>query len=116
MDSFEYKRGNTMYKFLYFIILSVISFTLVFSQAKQCCKNKVNKGKVSCKFNQANIYDKGDKIEAGKGIQLANTTGTQYPINGSVISVDQKRCGTCINNAPWWKFWAKKKNCCNTKT
>ena len=40
-----------MKRFIYFIILA-ISFTLVFSQGKPCCKNK--KAKAACKLNQAN--------------------------------------------------------------
>ena len=32
-----------------------MSFTLVFSQGKPCCKNKSGKGKLSCKINHAQI-------------------------------------------------------------
>ena len=48
-----------------YLLVMVMSVTLIFSQGKPCCKNKAGKGKVSCKFNKANI-------EANKEINLAN--------------------------------------------
>ena len=103
-----------------------MSFTLVFSQGKPCCKNKSGKNKVSCKFNQAKIGAKGDGFVADGGIQQISNTGVQCPnkpgCTGCTCSKSdltnstyQKKCDSCTN-AKWWKFWAKKKNCCSTKS
>ena len=97
----------------YFIILAM-SITLVFSQGKPCCKNKIGKGKVSCKFNQANIDIKKDGIITDEWAQSTGKTGVQCPNSANINSIDLKKCSGC-KSTPWWKFWAKKKNCCNTK-
>ena len=102
-----------------------MSFTLVFSQGKPCCKNKSGKSKVSCKFNQAKIDAESNGVEAVEGslvpsnamMQCPNKpgcTGCKCSKNAMTTSTDQK-CDSCTN-AKWWKFWAKQKNCCNTKT
>ena len=103
-----------------------MSFTLVFSQGKKpCCKNKSGKSKVSCKFNQAKIDAESNDIEAIEGslvpsnaiMQCPNKpgcTGCKCSKNVTTNSTDQKKCSGC-KSSPWWKFWAKKNNCCNTK-
>ena len=90
-----------------------MSITLVFTQGKPCCKNKKSKGKVSCKFNKANI-EANKEINAGDKIQLSNTS-TKYALDGKNTSIDKKGCSSCTK-APWWKIWEKKKGCCNTST
>ena len=103
-----------------------MSFTLVFSQGKSCCKNKSGKGKVSCKFNRAKIDVNKDGITSTDVVQTTEKAGIQCPNkpgctgckcskNITTSSADQKKCASCAN-AKWWKFWEKKKNCCNTKT
>ena len=91
-----------MKKVIYFTILAM-SLTLVFSQGKPCCKKKAGKGKVACKFNQANIdANKVDNIVVD---------GTQT----IAAAIDNKNCANCTK-APWWKLWGKKKGCCNTNS
>ena len=100
-----------------------MSFTLVFSQGKPCCKNKSGKNKVSCKFNQAKIDAKGNGAVVAEGSLITSSAGVQCPnkpgckCSKSVLtnSTDQKKCASCANTK-WWKFWAKKKNCCSTKS
>ena len=95
-----------MKRFVYFIILAM-SLTFVFSQGKPCCKNKVCKGKVSCKVNQANIDVKGDGSINDDGSQATSNISVQSPNNATTNSSFQKKCGSC-GNSPWWKFWVKK--------
>ena len=102
------ERKNTMKRYIYFIIIA-ISLTLVFSQGKPCCKNKTCKGKISCKFNQAAIGT--DKDAAGE-LTAETTDGNQKSLESKVGS---SKCDKRCTNKPWWKFWVKKKNCCNTK-
>ena len=101
-----------------------MSLTFVFSQGKPCCKNKVCKGKVSCKFNQAKIDTKGDGAMVTDGslvtsnpvVQCPNKpgcTGCKCSKNVATNSINQKICDSCAN-AKWWQFWMKKKNCCRT--
>ena len=103
-----------------------MSLTLVFSQGKPCYKNKSGKGKVSCKFNRAKIDVNKDGITIDDAVKTTETAGVQCPNkpgctgckcskNVTTNAADQKKCASCAN-AKWWKFWAKKKNCCNTKT
>ena len=103
-----------------------MSLTLVFSQGKPCCKNKSGKGKVSCKFNRAKIDVNKDGITTDDAVQTTEKAGVQCPNksgctgckcskNVTTNAADQKKCASCAN-AKWWKFWAKKKNCFNTKT
>ena len=103
-----------------------MSLTLVFSQGKPCCKNKSGKGKVSCKFNRAKIDVNKDGITTDDVVQTTEKAGVQCPNksgctgckcskNVTTNSADQKKCDSCANSK-WWKFWEKKKNCCNTKT
>ena len=103
-----------MKRVIYFIILAMC-LTLVFSQGKPCCKNKAGKGKVSCKFNQANIDVNNDGTVTGKGSQVATVGGIQCPHAAQNTSVNKKNCVNCVKT-PWWKFWLKKKNCCNAKS
>ena len=94
-----------------------MSVTLVFSQGKPCCKNKTGKGKVSCKFNQANIDVKNDNgVITDKGTQTTENASVQCPNNANINSAvaNPLKCSGC-KSAPWWKFWAKNKNCCNIK-
>ena len=103
-----------MKRVIYFIILAM-SLTLVFSQGKPCCKNKARKGKVSCKFNQTNIDANKDGAVTEAGSQVKTTAVLQWPLSAQNISIDKKNCTNC-SNAPWWKFWSKKKSCCNAKS
>ena len=123
--SYKYNRAprrNTLKRFIYFIILAM-SLTLVFSQGKPCCKNKSGKGKVSCKFNRAQIDGNKDGITTADEIQTTEKAGVQCPNKPGCIcsksvsakTTNQKKCDSCAN-VKWWKFWAKKNNCCNTKT
>ena len=98
-----------MQKTVYFIILA-ISFSLAFSQGKPCCKNKSGKGKVSCKFNQANIDTNKDGIISVAEAKSTEKAGVQCQHGSDISSLDQKQCSGC-KTSPWWKFWAKKKSC-----
>ena len=104
-----------------------MSFALVFSQGKPCCKNKSGKGKLSCKINHAQIDAKGigDKVTDGAlitsnaGFQCPNKAGCKgCKCSKSAVTnaANQKKCDSCANNVKWWKFWIKKKNCCNIKS
>ena len=95
------------------LLVIILSITFIFSQGKPCCKNKEGKGKVSCKFNKANI-------EANKEINVANeiqSSNTSKPckLDTKNTSIDKKSCPNCTK-APWWKIWGKKKGCCNVST
>ena len=92
-----------------------MSLTLVFSQGKPCCKNKAGKGKIACKFYQANLDANNDGTVTEAGPQVNTTAVVQYPLSAKNISIEKKNC-TNYSNAPWWKFWAKKKSCCNAKS
>ena len=103
-----------------------MSFTLVFSQGKPCCKNKSGKSKVSCKFNRAKIDVNKEGITTDDEVQTTEKAGVQCPNkpgctgckcskNVTTNAIGQKKCDSCAN-VKWWNFWAKKKNCCNTKT
>ena len=89
-----------------------MSFTMVFPQGKPCCKNNANKGKVSCKFNQANIDIKNNGDVMDEGVQTTENANVQGQNSANVNSA---KCSGCKKSAKWWKFWAKKKSCCNTK-
>ena len=98
-----------MNKTIYFTII-VISFSLALAQGKPCCKNKI-----ACKFNQTNIDVNKDGIISDEEAQYAEKSGIQCPNSANINSSgQQKKCSGC-KITPWWKFWAKKKNCCNTK-
>ena len=103
------KRGKKTMKRVIYLLVIVISITLIFTQGKPCCKNKEAKGKVSCKFNKAN-----KEINVADEIQLTNTS-PRCTLNSKNTSIDKKGCSNCTP-APWWKFWEKKKECCNTST
>ena len=103
-----------MKRVIYFIILAM-SLTLVYSQGKPCCKNKAGKGKVACKFSQANVDANNDGTVTETGAQVSTTAVVQCPLSAQNISIDKKNCTNC-SNAPWWKFWEKKKSCCNAKS
>ena len=101
-----------MKKTVYFIILA-ISFSLMFSQGKPCCKNKSGKGTVSCKFNQANIDTNKDGIISVEEAKSTEKAGVQCQHSSNINFTDQKKCSNCKTSS-WWKFWAKKKSCsCN---
>ena len=102
-----------------------MSFALVFSQGKLCCKNKSGKGKLSCKVNHAQIDAKGNGNEITEGPLVTANAGFQCPnkagckgckcSKSAVTAANQNKCDSCAN-AKWWQFWAKKKNCCITKS
>ena len=102
-----------MKRVIYLVVLAM-SLTLVFSQGKPCCKNKSSKGKVACKFNQANMDVKKEGNVAEDGTQLA-IAGVQYPQSGQNTSLENQNCPNRAKT-PWWKFWGKKKGCCNTNS
>ena len=71
------------------------------------------------------IDAKSNGVEAVEGSLVTNNavmqcpnkpgcTGCKCSKNVTTNSTDQK-CDSCAN-AKWWKFWAKKKNCCSTKS
>ena len=95
-----------MTRLIYFIILTM-SLTFVFSQGKPCCKNKSGKEKVACKFNQSNTGNNTINTVAEGETKNIDEVQSQ-PIN-------KKNC-TSNTSSPWWKFWSKKKGCCNTKS
>ena len=102
-----------MKKVIYCTILAM-SLTLVFSQGKPCCKKKAGKGKVACKFNQANIdANKVDNIVVDGTQTIA--AGIQCQLSTQTNAIDNKNCANCTK-APWWKLWGKKKGCCNTNS
>ena len=99
-----------------------MSFTLVFSQGKSCCKNKSGKGKLSCKINHAQIDAKGNGGEITDGSLITSNAGVQCPNKPGCINckcsksavtnaANQNKCDSCANATKWWKFWLKKKNC-----
>ena len=102
-----------------------MSFTLVFSQVKPCCKNKSGKGKLSCKVNHAQIEAKGNSngvtdgsLVAKAGLQCPNKAGCKgCKCSKSALNnaSSQQKCDSCTN-IKWWQFWAKKKGCCSTKS
>ena len=102
-----------MKRVIYLIILAM-SLTLVFSQGKPCCKNKSGKGKVACKFNQANIDVNKDGTVIEDGTQIV-AAGVQCPLSAQNSSINKNNCTNCAKS-PWWKFWEKKKGCCNTNS
>ena len=106
------KREKTMKKVIYLLVI-VISITLIFAQGKPCCKNKKGKGKVACKFNKANI-DVNKEINVTDKMQLANTS-PRCKLDAKNTLIDKEGCSNCTK-APWWKIWGKKKGCCNTST
>ena len=90
-----------------------MSVTLIFSQGKPCCKSKVGKGKVSCKFNKANI-EANKEINVADEIQLSNISPLST-LDAKNTSIEKKGCSNCAK-APWWKILGKKKGCCNIDT
>ena len=106
------KREKTMKKVIYLLVI-VISTTLIYAEGKPCCKNKAGKGKISCKFNKVNI-DANKKIKVADDIQSLNTS-PESTFDANKTSIDNKCCSNCTK-APWWKIWGKKKECCNTRT
>ena len=102
-----------MKRVIYLIILAM-SLTLVFSQGKPCCKNKSGKGKVACKFNRANIDVNKDGTVIEDGTQIA-AAGVQCPLSAQNTSINKNNC-TNYAKSPWWRFWGKKKGCCNTNS
>ncbi len=103
-----------MKKTMYFIILA-ISVSLVFTQGKPCCKNKSGKGKVACKFNLTDIGAKEDILISNEETINAEKSGEKGAYSTDVSSSFTKKCSGC-KTSPWWKFWSKKNNCCNSKT
>ncbi|MBC8255871.1 MAG: hypothetical protein H8E85_01010 [Candidatus Marinimicrobia bacterium] len=97
-----------------FLVVLATSLAIVFSQGKPCCKNKAGKGNVACKYNQANIDQNKEGISEGVDSQVQNA-GVQCPHSAQSTSVDKQNCPNHAS-APWWKFWGKKKGCCNTNS
>ena len=87
--------------------------SLAFSKGKPCCKSKANKGKVSCKLNQANIDLNNDVIISEEESNL-NQNSKKNCSSQSNLTSNQDKCNGCVK-VPWWKFWTKKKICCNAK-
>ena len=54
-------------------------------------------------------------IEKSGFSQVKTKAVVQCPLSAQNISIDKKNCTNC-SNAPWWKFWSKKKSCCNAKS
>jgi len=96
-----------------YIITLAIGFSLIFSQGKPCCKSKANKDKVACKFNLTNIDGNKDIIITDGENQVAGKSDEKSAYITDFSSSEQNRCSSC-KTSPWWKFWAKKKDCCNT--
>ena len=96
-----------------YLLVIVMSITLIFTQGKPCCKNKEGKGKVACKYNKANI-EANKEINVANEIQLTNTS-PRCKLDAKNTSIDKKGCSNCAK-APWWKIWEKKKGCCNAST
>ena len=103
-----------------------MSFTLVFSQGKPCCKNKSGKGKLSCKVNHAQIDAKGNDNKTTEGALVTNNAGFQCKSKAGckgckcsksalINDPNQNKCDSCTN-VKWGQFWAKKKSCCSTKS
>ena len=103
-----------------------MSFTLVFSQGKPCCKSKSGNGKLSCKLNHAKIDTKddgtvitdGSLVTSNAVVQCPNKpgcTGCKCSKSVTTNEANQKKCASCTN-AKWWQFWVKKKSCCSTKS
>jgi len=77
----------------------------------------VRKGKISIIGNGV-VVDEGSLITSNAGVQCPNKPGCigcKCSKSVSTNSTDQKKCASCANTK-WWKFWAKKKNCCSTKS
>ena len=103
-----------MKRLIYSLIIA-LSISLAFSAGKPCCNKKAGKNTASCKFNQANIDANNDGTVTKAGSQVKTTAVVQCPLSAQNISIDKKNCTNC-SNAPWWKFWSKKKSCCNAKS
>ena len=100
-----------MKKILLLIIL-MFSVSLILAQGKPCCKNKANKAKVSCKLNTTDIdVKKGDILLEGEIKNIDNTIKNCSNSSNSAL-LDASNCSGCKKTS-WWKFWAKKKDCCN---
>ena len=101
-------------KIIYFIVLS-LCLSLAFSQSKPCCKNKAAKGKVSCKLNQANIDAAQDNgVISNEEASTSGKPAVNCANKAAFSSLEKTDCNGC-KKSPWWKFWAKKKACCNTQ-
>ena len=96
-----------------YLLVIVMSITLIYTQEKPCCKIKEDKGKVACKFNRANI-EADKEINVADKIQLTNNS-PQCTLDAKNTLIDKQSCSNCTK-APWWKIWGKKKGCCNTST
>ena len=100
-----------MKKILLLIILT-FSVSLIFAQGKPCCKNKAGKAKVSCKLNTANIDVKKDDVLLDNKIKNVDNTIKNCSNSSNSASFDTSNCNGCKKTS-WWKFWAKKKDCCS---
>ena len=85
----------------------------MFSQGKPCCKSKASKDKVACKFNLTNIDGNKSTIITNEQTQVAGKSDENFAYIANLSSSEKNRCSSC-KTSPWWKFWIKKKNCCNT--
>ena len=89
-----------------------MSFTLVFSQGKPCCKNKSGKGKHSCKINPAQIDAKDNGNEITDGSSVAKNAGLQCKSKAGCkgckcskksANASKKKCDSCTK-VKWWHF------------
>ena len=96
-----------------YLLVIVMSITLIFTQGKPCCKSKTGKEKVSCTLNKAN-FEENKEINVADEIQSSNTS-SRCKLDAKNASIDKKSCSNCTK-ATWWKIWEKKKGCCNTCT
>jgi hypothetical protein len=99
-----------MRQYLYLIIL-ILGFSLGFSQAKPCCKNKAGIEKVSCKINKDDIKNNENIISNDKLVDKINCQN-----NSDINSLQQKKCNGCNKKSQWWMFWKKQDGCLNTKS
>ena len=63
-------------------------------------------------LNNIDVNKDGTVIEDGTQIAAA---GVQCPLSAQNSSINKKNCTNCAKS-PWWKFWGKKKGCCNTNS
>ena len=91
-------------KKLLIISILLLSSSVVYAQAKPCCKNKAKTG-ISCKNSQVNTETALNSEELPSTDQLS-----AKPCSSS------KTCCKKEGKSSWWKFCAKKSNqaCCNT--
>ena len=95
----------------------VVSLTYIFGIGPSRSKEILLKANIDVNKDGITTADEVQTTEKA-GVQCPNKpgcTGCKCSKNVTTSSADQKKCASCAN-AKWWKFWEKKKNCCNTKT